>query len=87
MNNRIEKSSGSSRADIDLIRAAQAVDMTVFDELVLKQKNRLFNLACWFLGDYHDANDCAQETFIKVYKSIKNFGLNRHFLSGSSGLQ
>jgi RNA polymerase sigma-70 factor (ECF subfamily) len=79
MNNRIEKSSGSSRADIDLIRAVQAGDMAAFDELVLKHKNRLFNLVYWFLGDYQDANDCAQETFIKVFKSIKNFRFESSF--------
>jgi RNA polymerase sigma-70 factor, ECF subfamily len=79
MNNRIEKSSGSSRADIELIRAVQAGDMAAFDELVLKHKNRLFNLVYWFLGDYQDANDCAQETFIKVFKSIKNFRFESAF--------
>jgi RNA polymerase sigma-70 factor (ECF subfamily) len=79
MNNRIEKSSGSSRADMELIRAVQAGDMAAFDELVLKHKNRLFNLVYWFLGDYQDANDCAQETFIKVFKSIKNFRFESAF--------
>ena len=79
MNNRIEKSSGSSRADMELIRAVQAGDLAAFDELVLKHKNRLFNLVYWFLGDYQDANDCAQETFIKVFKSIKNFRFESAF--------
>jgi RNA polymerase sigma-70 factor (ECF subfamily) len=79
MNNRIEKSSGSSRADTVLIRAVQAGDMAAFDELVIKHKNRLFNLVYWFLGDYQDANDCAQETFIKAFKSIKNFRFESAF--------
>jgi RNA polymerase sigma-70 factor (ECF subfamily) len=79
MNNRIKKPSGSSRADTVLIRAVQAGDMAAFDELVLKHKDRLFNLVYWFLGDYQDANDCAQETFIKVFKSIKKFRLESAF--------
>ena len=79
MNNRIEKSSGSSRTDTVLIRAVQAGDMAAFDELVIKHKNRLFNLIYWFLGDYQDANDCAQETFLKVFKSIKNFRFESAF--------
>ena len=79
MNNRIKKASGSSRADTVLIRAVQAGDMAAFDELVLKHKDRLFNLVYWFLGDYQDANDCAQETFIKVFKSIKKFRLESAF--------
>jgi RNA polymerase sigma-70 factor (ECF subfamily) len=79
MNNRIKKSSGSSRSDTVLIRAVQTGDMAAFDELVLKHKDRLFNLVYWFLGDYQDANDCAQETFIKVFKSIKKFRLESAF--------
>ncbi|MCJ7540486.1 MAG: sigma-70 family RNA polymerase sigma factor, partial [Desulfobacterales bacterium] len=53
--------------------------MAAFDELVLKYKDRLFNLVYWFLGDYQDANDCAQETFIKVFKSIKKFRFESAF--------
>jgi RNA polymerase sigma-70 factor (ECF subfamily) len=79
MNHRIKKPSNSSRADTVLIRAVQAGDMAAFDELVLKHKDRLFNLVYWFLGDYQEANDCAQETFIKVFKSIKKFRLESTF--------
>lgn len=79
MNNRTKKTGGSSRADTVLIRAVQAGDMAAFDELVLKHKDRLFNLVYWFLGDYHEANDCAQETFIKVFKSIKKFRFESAF--------
>lgn len=79
MNNRIKKPGGSSCPDTVLIRAVQAGDMAAFDELVLKHKDRLFNLVYWFLGDYQDANDCAQETFIKVFKSIKKFRFESAF--------
>ena len=79
MNNRIKKPGASSREDTVLIRAVQAGDMAAFDELVLKHKDRLFNLVYWFLGDYQDANDCAQETFIKVFKSIKKFRFESAF--------
>jgi RNA polymerase sigma-70 factor (ECF subfamily) len=79
MNHRIKKPSNSSRADTVLIRAVQTGDMAAFDELVLKHKDRLFNLVYWFLGDYQEANDCAQETFIKVFKSIKKFRLESTF--------
>ena len=79
MNDRTKKSSTSARTDSVLIRAVQAGDMGAFDELVLKHKDRLFNLVYWFLGDYQDANDCAQETFIKVFKSIKKFRFESAF--------
>jgi RNA polymerase sigma-70 factor (ECF subfamily) len=65
--------------DTHLIRAVQAGDMTAFDELVHKHKDGLFNLVYRFLGDYQEANECAQETFIKVFKSIKKFRFESAF--------
>lgn len=44
-----------------------------FDELVLKHKDKVFNLCYRFLGDYEEANDCAQEAFVKAYRSLKDF--------------
>jgi len=79
MNNHIKKPGALSREDTVLIRAIQTGDMAAFDELVLKHKDRLFNLVYWFLGDYQDANDCAQETFIKVFKSINSFRFESAF--------
>jgi len=79
MNNRIKKPCTLPREDTVLIRAIQTGDMAAFDELVLKHKDRLFNLVYWFLGDYQDANDCAQETFIKAFKSINGFRFESTF--------
>ena len=50
-----------------------------FDELVLKYKDMVFNLCYRFTGNYHDANDCAQETFLKAYKGFKNFRAEANF--------
>ncbi len=44
-----------------------------FDELVLEHKDKVFNLCYRFLGNYEEADDCAQETFVKVYRSLKGF--------------
>jgi RNA polymerase sigma-70 factor (ECF subfamily) len=44
-----------------------------FDELVLKHKDKVYNLCYRFMGDYGEADDCAQETFVKVYRSLKGF--------------
>jgi RNA polymerase sigma-70 factor (ECF subfamily) len=79
MNNHIKRPGALSREDTVLIRAIQTGDMAAFDELVLKHKDRLFNLVYWFLGDYQDANDCAQETFIKAFKSINRFRFESAF--------
>ena len=53
--------------------------MVAFDQLVIKHKDKLFNMVFWFLGDYPEANDCAQEIFIKVFKSIKKFRFESSF--------
>lgn len=79
MDKEIKKPVGSSDRDAALVRAIQAGDMAAFDQLVLKHKDKLFNMVYWFLGDYQEANDCAQDTFIKVFKSLKKFRFESSF--------
>ncbi len=62
-----------------LVRAVQAGDKSAFDTLVLRHKDKLYNMVYWLLGDYQEANDCAQEIFIKVFKSIKAFRFESAF--------
>jgi RNA polymerase sigma-70 factor (ECF subfamily) len=50
-----------------------------FDELVLLHKRFVFNLCYRLLGDYDDADDCAQEVFIKVHRSLKSFKFESSF--------
>ena len=38
-----------------------------------------FNLCFRLLGDYDEANDCAQEIFIKVYNNLKSFKFESGF--------
>ena len=73
MDKEIKKLVSSSDPDAAFVRAIQAGDMAAFDHLILKHKDKLFNMVYWFLGDYQEANDCSQEIFIKVFKSIKKF--------------
>ena len=69
----------STDTDTQLIKAVQAGDMTAFDELVHRHKDKLFNLVYRFLGDYQDADECAQEIFIKVFKSVNTFRFESTF--------
>ena len=79
MKEKIKKSGGFSKEDAALIRAFQAGNRSAFDQLVVKHKDKLFNLCFWVLGDYHEANDSAQETFIKVFRSLKGFRFESAF--------
>jgi len=79
MSEETKKRSTLPQEDAALVRAFQAGDKGAFDRLVLKHKDKLFNMCYWFLGDYEDANDLAQETFIKVYRSLKKFRFQSAF--------
>lgn len=48
-------------------------DNDAFDRLVIKYQDKVFNLCYRFMGNYHDASDCAQDTFVKVYRSLSKF--------------
>ncbi len=67
------KAPGADPDDVQLVKRCQRGDRWAFDELVARYQNRVFNLAYRILGDYEEANDLAQEAFIKVYKKIKSF--------------
>ncbi len=54
-------------------------DRTGLDRLVLRHKDRVFNLCHRLLGDYDDAEECAQETFMKVFRSIDGFRFESSF--------
>ena len=73
MGEEIKPSIRSTQDEVSLIKAFQTGDEEVFDELVLRHKDSVFNLCYRFLGDYHEANDCAQEVFIKAYRSLNKF--------------
>ncbi|HHV97234.1 MAG TPA: sigma-70 family RNA polymerase sigma factor [Clostridiaceae bacterium] len=56
-----------------LIEKSKKGDISAFEELIETYQNKVFNIAYSMLNNYEDANDVAQEVFIRVYKSIKNF--------------
>ena len=60
-------------ADLALVRRAKRGDYAAFDLLVLKFQSRVINLAVKYVKDSHLAEDIAQESFIKAYKSLESF--------------
>ncbi len=65
--------------DYDEIRSFIKGEIASFDRLVIKYKDKIFNLCYRFLTDYDDADDCAQEVFVNVYRSLKNFRFEASF--------
>ena len=79
MKEKDKKSTRRPEDDAILVRAFQAGDKAAFDELVLNHKDKLFNMCHWFLGDHHEANDSAQDAFLKAYISLMKFRLESTF--------
>jgi RNA polymerase sigma-70 factor, ECF subfamily len=59
--------------DNDLIDRFKSGDPTAFGELVLKYQNRIYNLCRYMLGNTHDAEDAAQDTFLKAFQALPKF--------------
>ncbi len=47
--------------------------MPSWDELVRQHADRVYRLAYRLSGSQHDAEDLTQETFIRVFRSVKNY--------------
>ena len=63
----------SKDKDLILVRRAKRGDYKAFDLLVLKYQSRIAGLALTFVKDRHLAEDIAQESFIKAFKSLESF--------------
>ena len=60
-------------ADSDLVARAAAGDGAAFHALVERHRAMVYRLAFQFAGNHHDAEDIAQDVFIKVYRSLDRF--------------
>lgn len=60
-------------ADSDLISRAAGGDPAAFQALVERHRSLVYRVAYQFAGNHHDAEDIAQEVFIKVYRSLDRF--------------
>lgn len=70
---------GAENKSERLARLVLEGNRRAFDELVLLHKRFVFNLCYRLLGDYDDADDCAQEVFVKVFRSLKSFKFESSF--------
>jgi RNA polymerase sigma-70 factor (ECF subfamily) len=59
--------------DLSLVRRVQAGDRGAFDLLVLKYQHKVVKLVMRYLKDPTEAEDVAQEAFIKAYRALPQF--------------
>jgi RNA polymerase sigma-70 factor (ECF subfamily) len=62
--------------DIDLVSSFKNGDTSAFGEIVVKYQDRIYNLCRHMLGNAHDAEDAAQDVFLKAYQALPKFEPN-----------
>lgn len=63
----------TEQTDQQLVERVQQGDKRAFDLLVLKYQHKILALVTRFVHDGHEAQDVAQEAFIKAYRALANF--------------
>jgi RNA polymerase sigma-70 factor (ECF subfamily) len=57
----------------DLVKQFKNGDPSAFEEIVRKYQNRIYNLCRYMLQGPGDAQDAAQDVFLKAYRALKDF--------------
>src|SRR5689334_8270132 len=65
--------------DRDLVLRARRGETEAFGELVRRYQNAVFNVCYRMLGERREAEDMAQEAFIRAYARLETFDLERPF--------
>ena len=65
--------------EAELLSKAQQGDAQAFTWLVETYQRPVFNLCYRMLGNAQDAEDAAQETFLRAYKNLRRYDRSRPF--------
>ena len=57
----------------DLVKRARRGDLEAYDELVKRYQQRIYATVYHMTSNHEDANDIAQDAFIKAYSALKSF--------------
>ncbi|MFO7275648.1 MAG: RNA polymerase sigma factor RpoE [Pseudomonadota bacterium] len=60
-------------SDLSLVRRVQRGDKAAFDALVLKYQHKVIKLVMRYVRNPAEAEDIAQEAFIKAYRALPQF--------------
>ena len=67
------------KEDFGLIQRCLKNDPQAFEKLIDRYKNPIFSLIYRLARNSSDAEDLAQETFLKVFKNLSSYDTNRPF--------
>lgn len=65
--------SGIEQSDLELVRRVQKGERGAFDLLVLRYQHKVVKLVARLLRDPAEAEDVAQEAFVKAYRALGSF--------------
>ena len=60
-----------------LVRRCIAGDAAAWEEIVQKYHRRIYNICYRFAGSGNDAEDLTQEVFIKMYRTLNSYDVER----------
>jgi len=59
--------------EMELVKRARKGDLTAYDELVRRYQERIYATIYHMTANHEDANDLAQEAFIKAFRALRSF--------------
>jgi RNA polymerase sigma factor RpoE len=59
--------------EMHLVKRARRGDLAAYDELVRRYQERIYATVYHMTANHEDANDLAQEAFIKAFHALKSF--------------
>jgi RNA polymerase sigma-70 factor (ECF subfamily) len=68
-----DPNASSGQLEGDLVRRARRGELAAYDELVKRYQERIYATIYHMTSNHEDANDLAQESFIKAYSALKSF--------------
>jgi RNA polymerase sigma-70 factor (ECF subfamily) len=61
------------KSDYDLVLAVTSGEVAAFDVLLGRYKNLVYSVVLRMMNDREEANDQAQEVFIKIYRNLEKY--------------
>jgi RNA polymerase sigma-70 factor, ECF subfamily len=69
----LEPAAAAPVAEMDLVRRAQGGDLAAYDDLIRRYQERIYATVYHMTSNHEDANDLAQDSFIKAFQALKSF--------------
>jgi RNA polymerase sigma factor (sigma-70 family) len=69
----LDTSTPAGMLEADLVKNARRGDLVAYDELVRRYQERIYATIYHMTANHEDANDLAQESFIKAFQALKAF--------------